>query len=151
MNAKDFKILKELSPEAQLRVELTLTVRELLACAKSLTESTETVPTQKTVSAPTLLPAPKENKASVADVKQKTEIAIPSDVIEGETPLDDSTYFRAKDVASYYEVHINSVYMWIEKGILKPHHTKKKQMFFSKSDVEKLKIERAKRQKFLNR
>lgn len=144
MKAKDFKILKELSPEAQLRVELTLTVKELLACAKCLTEPTETE--TETAPAPTKSPAP------VTDVKQKKEKLIPPpEVPEGETPLDDTIYFRAKDVADYLSVHINSVYMWIDKGVLKPHHAKKKQMFFSKQDVEKLKIEREKKLKPTNR
>jgi excisionase family DNA binding protein len=135
MKAKDFQILKQLSPEAQLKVELKLTVKELFAYAKYFSGDVkpELVEPEQIEDSPVEAPL-KEAKS----VKQKVIlVAVSTDGEEG-----NAIYFRVKDVADFLNVHFNSVYKWIERGILKIHHKKGKQMYFAKSEVDKLKRKR---------
>jgi hypothetical protein len=192
METKDFTILKQLSDEAQLKVELKLTVRELFAYAKYLIVD-EKAEVTTTVQRPAVLPAiaeapkvevkaeaPKAEvkvEAPEAEVKTEAPEAVRPDVAEqSKTPkrrgrkakvktetaegvqtavpeseaseqqepevVDGVVYYRAKDVADVYNVNVMTVYIWINKGLLKCHHKKGNQMYFAREDVERIKRRR---------
>jgi excisionase family DNA binding protein len=191
METKDFTILRQLSDEAQMKIELKLTVRELFAYAKYLIVDedpriTETVqqsavpvdeypkteapkavqPDVVQQSKPARTTKRKQQKAKEKpEMSENIQAVIPkNEVLEEPEPepepelksepksepeteseaevVDGIVYYRVKDVADVYNVNVITVYTWINKGVLKYHHKKGKQMFFAKEDVEKLKRKR---------
>ncbi|MDR3246544.1 MAG: helix-turn-helix domain-containing protein [Prevotellaceae bacterium] len=146
MKAEDVKILGQLSPETQEKIEIKLTVKELFAYAKYITEDEQ----------PEQPEQPKQTKAVVnykpPTKKEKPEVTAPVVqlvVPEGEAPeiqeeQGTTLYYTVKDVADTYNATKNSVYAWIKKGLLKVHHQDGRNMLFAKSDVERIKRRRGK-------
>jgi dGTP triphosphohydrolase len=139
MKVEDLKILIQLSSETQARIKLELTVSELFAYAKFLNEEEK----------PKKEKAPVQRKTPETEVKPEiTEVVEPViSVPENEAPEepDGTLYYTVKDVADIYNVSIISVYKWAKKGLLKTHHKKGKTIYFSQTDVRKLKAKRGKR------
>jgi excisionase family DNA binding protein len=139
MKAEDLKILGQLSPEAQEKIEMKLTVKELFAYAKYITEDEE--PKQKKAVVNYNVPAKKEKP----EVTEPVQLVVPgSEASEIQEESGTTLFYSVKDVADIYNATKNSVYAWIKKGLLKVHHQDGRNMLFAKSDVERIKRKRGK-------
>jgi hypothetical protein len=139
MKVEDLKILKQLSPETQTRIKFELTVNELFMYVELLNER-ETPKQTKTI-----VP----HRTSLPEIKQ--DVMLPVVVQESEKPAEaeemEGLFYTVKDVADIYNTSLNTVYVWIKKGLLKIHHKKGKHSYFAKFDVERIKRARGKRLK----
>jgi excisionase family DNA binding protein len=139
MKVEDLKILGQLSPETQEKIEIKLTVKELFAYAKHITEDEKPIQTKAVV------------HYKVPAKKEKLEVTVPvqpvvpeSETLELIEEPGTTLFYNVKEVADIYNTTKNSVYVWIKKGLLKMHHQEGRNMLFAKSDVEKIKRKRGK-------
>jgi hypothetical protein len=145
MKVEDLKILTQLSLETQTRMKFELTVSELFTYARLLSDS-EMPKQTKTIVSPKTLPT---------EIKQEvTPLPSPVTLPESEASAEaeeieeiEGLYYTVRDVADIYNTSLNTVYVWLKKGLLKEHHRKGRYSYFAKSDVEKIKRTRGKRLK----
>jgi hypothetical protein len=155
MKVEDLKILRQLSPETQGKIEITITVRELFTCVKYITADEKQKPAKVVV----------QHKALVTKVKlDVTEQVLPvvpvvpivpivpivpvvPVVLESEAPeekeekeemeeMEAPLYYTTQEVADKCNVTANSVRGWVRKGLLVAHHKKGSIFYYAKSDVE---------------